>query len=104
MFDLSLLGNIIVWLLLGNILARLFDLLEYLFWLVLVPYINRLYMKRSRFVGISNVSNVINTCAICLETDKEVSVKVRCGHIFHEKCISVWSRINPVCPLCRYKI
>lgn len=41
-------------------------------------------------------------CSICLEPNEE-SVRLPCGHFFHEDCISVWllERCSE-CPLCKY--
>ena len=39
-------------------------------------------------------------CAICMRK-KKPKIKLRCGHIFHRKCIDTWARWNPVCPTCK---
>jgi hypothetical protein len=41
-------------------------------------------------------------CSICMETNNE-SVKLPCGHCFHEGCISKWLLERSVyCPMCKY--
>ena len=43
-------------------------------------------------------------CLICMEQcwDNQVaSTILRCGHIFHPKCISGWMKENYVCPICK---
>tara|TARA_B110000977_G_scaffold201077_1_gene294017 strand:- start:7734 stop:8333 length:600 start_codon:yes stop_codon:yes gene_type:complete len=39
-------------------------------------------------------------CAICMRR-KKTKIRIRCGHIFHRKCIDTWARWNPVCPTCK---
>ena len=48
-----------------------------------------------------------DTCSICLEdvTSKGSSRKLKCGHMFHNKCVSQWLNSGNenahCCPLCR---
>lgn len=45
-----------------------------------------------------------NMCLICHEdfTDKENIRKViMCNHLFHKKCIKVWYKKSPMCPICK---
>jgi len=40
-------------------------------------------------------------CSICFETNKD-SLKLPCGHCFHEECISKWLLEKSVhCPMCK---
>lgn len=39
-------------------------------------------------------------CPICMRR-KKTKIKLRCGHIFHRKCIDTWARWRPVCPTCK---
>ena len=54
--------------------------------------------------------NKIDECSICLDNNNKHSVKIKCNHIFHNKCIEEWKTIsfknnNIVrCPLCRTEI
>jgi hypothetical protein len=41
------------------------------------------------------------TCSICLETNNE-SVRLPCGHFYHENCIKTWLTKKSLCPLCKY--
>lgn len=38
-------------------------------------------------------------CIICLQS-KFTKIKLRCGHIFHRKCIDEWARWKKTCPVC----
>ena len=42
-------------------------------------------------------------CHICIEDFKENDelYKLKCGHIFHTKCITEWINIESICPTCR---
>ena len=47
-------------------------------------------------------------CVICLEKYKvnEYKRELKCGHVFHKKCIDKWFKKccdNKSCPLCRIK-
>ena len=45
-----------------------------------------------------------STCSICSEVyDDDVSAS-RCGHVFHNGCISVWLQQKRTCPLCKANI
>lgn len=43
------------------------------------------------------------SCAICADLllASEPASSTRCGHIFHEKCVSRWMSSNHTCPQCR---
>ena len=45
-------------------------------------------------------------CNICLEMYKEgqISIKLDCGHCFHEKCIIQWLKMRNTCPVCRHEL
>ncbi|XP_055323098.1 E3 ubiquitin-protein ligase TRAIP-like [Sitodiplosis mosellana] len=42
-------------------------------------------------------------CAICCEdyNPSDSILSVHCGHIFHEKCLTVWTKKSPTCPNCQ---
>ena len=46
-------------------------------------------------------------CSVCLEkldfSNDHISV-TKCGHIFHKRCLSRWTRQNLNCPECRKKV
>lgn len=46
------------------------------------------------------MSNTI--CGIC--RDENTSFETRCGHLFHQECLSLWLNEQNVCPYCRTKI
>ena len=41
------------------------------------------------------------TCAVCLEPTKRTDKKLRCKHMFHQKCIIKWFETSIECPQCR---
>ena len=50
------------------------------------------------------VSSECTTCAICLNPVRETrqNPALRCGHVFHSRCIEDWkSRGKQTCPVCR---
>lgn len=57
---------------------------------------------------ITPVDPILNeTCRICLDDLNEKTVKVSCGHCFHQECISNYLTskcIHPVCPICRFDL
>ena len=40
-------------------------------------------------------------CSICIETLSKGGFKLRCGHSFHNKCITTWLLTRDTCPVCR---
>lgn len=40
-------------------------------------------------------------CGICLETITSNASCIKCGHIFHTKCIKPWVRSRNLCPICQ---
>lgn len=40
-------------------------------------------------------------CSICFE---QGDYQLRCGHVFHERCISRWKQTSRSCPLCRAEL
>lgn len=42
-------------------------------------------------------------CSICLDNfdNKRPTCSIRCGHIFHTKCVKKWLKKNKSCPVCR---
>ena len=42
-------------------------------------------------------------CVICMNC-KFTKIKLRCGHIFHRKCIDEWGRWKQTCPICQDKL
>lgn len=45
-------------------------------------------------------------CVICLEKyeKKDKITRLECNHLFHHKCIVVWTNQNKSCPLCRINL
>lgn len=46
-------------------------------------------------------AHIANTCAICLEQTKRTDKKLKCKHVFHNKCITTWFETSIECPTCR---
>jgi len=46
-------------------------------------------------------AHVANTCAVCLEPTKRTDKKLKCKHVFHNKCITTWFETSIECPTCR---
>ncbi|KAL3520924.1 hypothetical protein ACH5RR_019073 [Cinchona calisaya] len=43
-------------------------------------------------------------CSICLQDYKEsdmLRLLPECGHFFHLKCVDLWLKLHPTCPICR---
>lgn len=49
---------------------------------------------------ISN-SFVDEECIICLSFIDEDYIELKCGHIYHDKCIKEWFQIKSSCTICR---
>lgn len=47
-----------------------------------------------------------DSCSICTEKyeNKDNVSVLKCGHIFHTKCIKEWGHYKPVCPVCKESI
>ena len=46
------------------------------------------------------------TCNVCLEnfSEGQISIKLDCGHHFHENCIIHWLKMRNTCPVCRHEL
>ena len=46
------------------------------------------------------------TCNVCLENFNagQITMKLDCGHYFHEKCITHWLIMRNTCPVCRHEL
>ena len=44
-----------------------------------------------------------SSCPVCLEKfkDNEFKRELKCGHVFHKKCIDKWIKHQNSCPICR---
>ncbi|CAN8241140.1 unnamed protein product [Cochlearia groenlandica] len=45
--------------------------------------------------------DVMETCAICLQEDQDLTELPNCSHVFHDECIMEWVCRSNTCPLCR---
>lgn len=70
-------------------------------------------LKRSVNVIVNITSQLYNTtekkfdnCSICSEEYKDTDMVslLKCGHVFHPKCIKEWGHYNPSCPVCKENI
>ena len=43
-------------------------------------------------------------CTICLDEYENMDIlrKTKCGHIYHDECVTPWFNKSPTCPVCRY--
>ena len=46
------------------------------------------------------------TCNVCLDSyvEGQTSIKLDCGHCFHDKCIIQWLKMRNTCPVCRHEL
>jgi hypothetical protein len=44
--------------------------------------------------------NTLGTCCICI-VEVFVGAVLRCGHVYHNKCVDKWLKQNQTCPMCR---
>ena len=57
-----------------------------------------------------NKDNIKNfneeTCNVCLENyvEGQTSIKIECGHNFHDNCIIKWLKMRNTCPVCRHEL
>ena len=49
-----------------------------------------------------DTSNPNKDCGMCMEPLSNTCRELKCGHIFHTKCIDLWLSQNTICPACRY--
>lgn len=42
-------------------------------------------------------------CPICLVEMSTKTLKLNCGHEFHEYCIEKWFKKSKTCPTCRFR-
>jgi len=59
---------------------------------------NKNQVKNYFMVDIENVNE--ESCTICLDKPDNC-IQLKCGHIFHKKCIKKWISKNKTCPNCR---
>ena len=55
---------------------------------------------------VSHISENEHHCVICLEMyqEEEILVQLPCGHIHHDRCISLWLEEKSNCPLCNINL
>jgi hypothetical protein len=61
----------------------------------------RLLLKSNVKEIIINSSD-INTCSICMDSDRQIDLSTECGHHFHRTCFDHWIEQNNICPVCRH--
>jgi len=65
--------------------------------------IKQKYIKKKKInqcmIDIDNINK--ENCIICLEEPKKKCCQLKCGHIFHKRCINKWFRTSSSCPICR---
>ena len=73
--------------------------------IILIIIINRNKIEKKRTINFieliqSDIDN-FQSCAICLDEDITSIVKLKCGHLYHKKCIYPWLENHNNCPTCR---
>ncbi|KAA8539069.1 hypothetical protein F0562_025761 [Nyssa sinensis] len=66
----------------------------------LLSYQKLLYSQVKLHSGDSRTS----ACSICLADYKDsdmLRLLPDCGHLFHLKCVDLWLKLHPTCPICR---
>lgn len=43
----------------------------------------------------------VASCAVCMEDVEHGARALRCGHVFHARCVAMWLRRSSTCPVCR---
>jgi hypothetical protein len=53
-----------------------------------------------------NLTNKNIDCSICITEfiPDDDTVKLKCNHLFHQKCITEWCKYKQDCPICREKL
>lgn len=62
-----------------------------------IQIIPQIYYKRNQYENTS--------CSICIDEfkDNELLKQLKCGHIFHQECLSQWLINMDICPYCNKK-
>ena len=84
---------------------KLYTILIIQLFIILIIIINRNKIEKKRTINFieliqSDIDN-FQSCAICLDEDITSIVKLKCGHLYHKKCIYPWLENNNNCPTCR---
>jgi len=67
-----------------------------------IKYELSVIQKQEEVTFFSVYERDIKVCSICLlVVNFEEKHYLRCGHIFHQKCISEWLKIKNICPNCK---
>jgi len=56
----------------------------------------------SIIIEFDDTNKTIDDCGMCMEKLSNTCRKLKCGHIFHTKCIDLWLSQHCICPGCRY--
>ncbi len=46
------------------------------------------------------------SCSVCISdiSNREETILLPCGHMYHSKCILEWLNQNNTCPVCRFEL
>lgn len=50
------------------------------------------------------IEDIQDNCTICIgsmKNDIKKTVKLKCDHTFHKRCVEPWLYLNNTCPICR---
>ena len=65
---------------------------------------NQWFWFKQNDIRLSNKIPIEVECSICLEICGIEYIKLKCGHLYHEKCINKWECINNSCCICKKPI
>ena len=68
--------------------------------------INDLPVRKLKLEDVNKINEENKRCMICLDDFKinDYAMYLPCFHFYHKKCLIIWIKGMPSCPLCKIKI